>query len=94
MLGGIAREALSGSERCNGFDSAISVVFGRACCRTRHATENIDLEHSVIYVLCLYRQDAAGDQLIGQLRHFRLQWNEGRGALEPLQRLVFWCGPR
>jgi hypothetical protein len=40
------------------------------------------------------RQDAAGDQLIGQLRHFRLQWSVGRGALEPLRRLVFWCGPR
>ena len=34
------------------------------------------------------------DQLIGQLRHFRLQWSVGRGALEPLRRLVFWCGPR
>ena len=78
-----------GKERCHGFETAISVVFGGACCRTRQAAESIALEHSVIYIPFLYRQDAAEDQLIGQLRHFRLQWSEGRGALEPLQRLVF-----
>lgn len=85
-----------GSEGCHGFD------FGYFCRIRRgvlpYMPNNLKhrsrVERSVIYILCLYRPDAAGDQLIGQLRHFRHQWSVGRGALEPLQRLVFWCGPR
>lgn len=73
---------------------AIFVVFEGALCRTRQTSNFIDLEYSVLYTLCLYRQDVAEGRLIGQLGHLRIQWSVGRGALEPLRRLVFWCGPR
>ena len=45
---------------------------------TKHRLTSI--RHPIVYMLCLYRQDAAGDQLIRQLRNFRLQWSVGRGA--------------